>query len=169
MLSKSRMILFLLLFAINCMISFDFYQDLGNIFPWKLYPSSNVVHLENVGQLFLSVADMRAAINLRTCNSSTHLQGINLAQACQMQSKNCNHYYPQCTKYTFVWVNKTNCPEVLVQYWLWIRHVTSQWVPRDLGITTPQQLVLFQINARSRLFVNTLDYFYFALVGIRTK
>ena len=40
-------------------------------------------------------------------------------------------------------------------------HGTFKYIPRDLWITIPQQLVLFPINARSRPFVMMFEYFYF--------
>ena len=42
-----------------------------------------------------------------------------------------------------------------------MEHVIFKYVPRDLWITVPQQLLVFPINARSRPFVMMFEYFYF--------
>ena len=73
-----------------------------------------------------------------------------------MKFKNHNHYCSKRYEYVFVWVSKINYSEVQFNPkpsgYEW-EHVTFKFIPRDLWITVPQQLVLFPINARSRPFV----------------
>ena len=80
-----------------------------------------------------------------------------------MKSKNHNHWCSKWYVYVFVWVSKTNYSEVRFNPkpsgYEW-QHVTFKYIPRDLWITVPQQLLVHSwwcLSSFFSIFVGWLE------------